>query len=134
MSDTTIARRCIFVAKDLKEQLFEKLRDCICLGLQLDESGEAQLLVYCRFPDITTSKMSEHMLFYDPVGVQTTGKSIFTKLDNFFTTEKLQWKHCVAVTTDGAAAMVGIHKGLNAFIKQRIPTVSFFTVCYTAKL
>ena len=129
LSDTTIARRCILVAKDLKEQLLEKLRDCTCFGLQLDESvdvsGEAQLLVYCRFPDITTSKMSEHMLFCDPVGVQTTGKSIFTKLDNFFTTEKLQWKYCVAVTTDGAAAMVGIHKGLNAFIKTKNPDCKF---------
>ena len=69
--------------------------------------------------------MSEHMVFCDPVGVNTTGKSIFTKLDNFFTTEKLQWKHCVAVTTDGAAAMVGIHKGLNAFIKTKNPDCKF---------
>ena len=30
LSDTTIARRCILVAKNLKEQLLEKLRDCTC--------------------------------------------------------------------------------------------------------
>ena len=92
LSDTTIARRCIFVAKDLKEQLLEKLRDCTCFGLQLDESvdvsGEAQLLVYCRFPDITTSKMSEHMRFCDAVVVQTTGKIIIRKIGQLFYNRK----------------------------------------------
>ena len=80
------------MAKDLKEQLLEKPRDCTCFGLQLDESvdvsGEAQLLVYCRFPDVNSSKISEHMVFCDPVGANTTGKSIFTKLDNFFYNRK----------------------------------------------
>ena len=69
--------------------------------------------------------MTEHMLFCDSVGVQTTGKSIFTKLEEFFNAETLQWKNCVAVTTDGAAAMVGRHKGLNGFIKAKNPDCSF---------
>ena len=75
LSDTTKARKCILVAKDSKEQLLEKLCDCTSFGLQLDESvdvsGKAQLLVYCRFPDVNSNKMSEHMVFCDPVGVYT---------------------------------------------------------------
>ena len=129
LSARTVARRCTLVAKDIKEQLLEKLRLCNQFSIQLDESvdvsGEAQLLVYCRFPDTSTNKMSEHMLFCEPVGVRTTGKCIFTKLENFFNLEKLEWKHCVAVTTDGAAAMVGKHKGLISFIKQKNPDCQF---------
>ena len=34
-------------------------------------------------------------------------------------------KNCVALTTDGAAAMVGRHKGLNAFIKAKNPECKF---------
>lgn len=120
----------MYAFKNLKEQLLVKLRMSACFGIQLDESvdvsGEAQLLVvYCRFPDTSTSKMTEHMLFCDSVGVQTTGKSIFTKLEEFFNAETLQWKNCVVVTTDGAAAIVGRHKGLNAFIKAKNPDCNF---------
>ena len=62
--DTTMARRCTLLAKNLKEQLLVKLRMSACFGVQLDESvnlsGEAQLLVYCGFLDTITSKMTEH--------------------------------------------------------------------------
>ena len=79
----------MYAFKNLKEQILVKLRMSACLGVQLDESvdvsGEAQLVVvYCRFPDTSTSKMTEHMLFCDSVGVQTAGKSIFTKLEKLF--------------------------------------------------
>ena len=120
----------MYAFKNLKEQILVKLRMSACLGVQLDESvdvsGEAQLLVvYCRFPDTSTSKMTEHMLFCDSVGVETTGKSIFTKLEEFFNAGTLRWKNCVVVTTDGAAAIVGRHKGLNAFIKAKNPDCNF---------
>ena len=78
--------------------------------------------------------MSEHMLYCGPVGIRTTGEYIFKKLEEFFNVENLKWEHCVAVTTDGAAAMVGKHKGLNAFIREKIQTVSFFIACYNGKL
>jgi len=65
------------------------------------------------------------MLFCEPVGIRTTGKCIFTELEKFFNSEKLELKHCVAVTTDGAAAMVGKHKGLISFIKQKDPDCQF---------
>ena len=124
-----MARKCTLLAKNLKEQLLVKLRMSACFGVQLDESvdvsGEAQSLVYCRFPDTTTSKISEHMLFCDSICIQTTGKSIFTKLEEFSNAEKLQWKNSVAVITDVAAAIVGRHKFLNAFIKAKNPDCKY---------
>ena len=49
----------------------------------------------------------EHMLFCHPVGLRTTGEAIFLKINEFLVKEDLSWEKCVAVTTDGAAAMVG---------------------------
>ena len=43
----------------------------------------------------------------------------------FFQHENLTWNRCVAVTTNGAAAMVGKHKGVTALIKQRSPNCMF---------
>ena len=51
--------------------------------------------------------------------MQSTREFIFSKLDKFFQNENISWKKCVAVTTDGAAAMIGKHKGATALIKQR---------------
>ena len=84
-----MARRCTLLAKNSKEQLLVKLRMAACFGVQLDESvdvyGEAQLLLYCRFPSTSTSEMTEHLMFCDFIGVQTTGQRIFTKLEKFLT-------------------------------------------------
>ena len=52
----------------------------------------------------------------------------FHEVRKFFQYKKLEQKHCVAVTTDGAAAMIGKIKGLNDFIKQKNP-VSPFLYC-----
>ena len=57
--------------------------------------------------------MSEHILFCDFCWYTNNWKTILTKLEEFFKAEKFQWKDVVDVTTDGAAAMVGRHKGLN---------------------
>ena len=58
------------------------------------------------------------MLFYDSVGVNTTGMCTFTKIADFFADEKLEWKKYVSVTTDGASAMVRKFKGFSSFVKK----------------
>ena len=82
-----MARRCTLLVNNLKEYLLVKLRTFACFGVQLDESvdvsGEAQLLVYCRFPDTSTSKISEHILFCNSFGIQITGKSISQSYKSF---------------------------------------------------
>ena len=62
--------------------------------------------------------MKKHQFFCEPVGTQKTGVRIITKLNVFFRAEKLEWNHCVVVTTDAAVAMAGKHKGLIAYIKK----------------
>lgn len=68
-------------------------------------------IVYCRFLDQSLGKIVEHYFFCLPVGEQTTGEFIFSKLDEFMENEHLSWSKCVAVITDGAAAMMGKHQG-----------------------
>ena len=62
----------------------QKIKDSRCFDLQLDEStdvsGDAQLLVYCRFSNLNTSKITEHMLSCVSDGVNTTGMSMFSKV------------------------------------------------------
>ena len=76
LSDTTMAVRCTLLVKKLKEQLLVKLRMSACFCVQWMKLFmylsiyEAQLLVYCKFPDASTSKMSKHVLFCDSFGIQ----------------------------------------------------------------
>ena len=45
---------------------------------------------------------------------------------NFFQHKNLSCDKCVAVITDGAAAMTGKHKGGTALINRRSPNCKFF--------
>ena len=59
------------------------------------------------------------------VGLQSTGEFIFCKLDEFFQNQNILWIKCVALTADGAAAIMGKHKGATILIKQRSPNCKF---------
>ena len=56
ISDTTVARQCAAISTDIKELLIQKILKASSFGIQLDESiditSKAQLMVFCRFPDI----------------------------------------------------------------------------------
>ena len=108
-----------------------------CFALQFDETtnitNDAQLIVYCRFPNKAVEKIVEHFLFCLSVGLQTTGEFIFSKFDEFFQHENLSWDKCVAVTTDGAAAMIGKHKMPLRSSSRGLQTVIFSTAFYIVK-
>lgn len=125
LSDTTTSRRSRMLADDLKEQLIAKLRLASSFGIQLDETtdigGEAQLIVYCRFPGLEEKTMVEHYLCCLQLGVETTANSIFQKLNGFFVKESIDWSKCKSVTTDGAKAMVGAINGVVRKIQDVSP-------------
>ncbi|XP_069192912.1 protein FAM200A-like [Procambarus clarkii] len=116
LSDTTIIRRSVMLADDLKEQLVKKLRLAASFGIQLHEityiGGEAQLIVYCRFPDLKEKTTVEHYLYCIQLGLETTAHNIFQKLYDFIIEEGIDWSRCKSVTTDGAKVMVGAIKGV----------------------
>ena len=86
-----------------------------------DVGSEAQLLVFCRFPDVELNKISDHYLFCQPLGVNANSTAIFQKLDDYFKQNNLSWKKYKSVTTDGAAAMQGTINGAVSKIKDVSP-------------
>ena len=125
LSDTTVYRRCHSVSTDLEDQLIQKLKEAPSFAIQLDEttdvSAEAQLIVFCRFADISHKTSTEHYLFCKPLGVHATANSIFEKLDDYMKEKGLSCEKCKSVTTDGAAAMTGSINGVVSKIKELSP-------------
>ena len=125
VSDTTVYRRSLSIGEDLENQLLLKLRKAPSFGIQLNETtdvgSEAQLLVFCRFPDVELNKISEHYVFCQLLGVNTNSTAIFQKLDDYFKQNNLSWKKCNSVTTDGAATMQGKINGVVSKIKDVSP-------------
>ena len=66
LSETTVYCRCQSIATDLEDQLIEKLKQAPSFAIQLDETtdvfSEAQLIVFCRFANIASKKITEHYL------------------------------------------------------------------------
>ena len=79
---------------------------------------KAQLIVFCRFPDIETNRIVEHYLFCQLFEVRATAEMIFQKLNEFFEKERLDCSKRKSVTTDDVAAMQGSQKGVVKRIKQ----------------
>ena len=97
-----------------------KLKNAPSFSIQLDEttdvSSEAQLIVFCRFADITREKLAKHYLFCKPLGVNAIA-------------------NCKSVTTDGAAAMTRTSNGVVQKIKEGSPEcVSVYCILHRETL
>ncbi|KAK4328433.1 hypothetical protein Pmani_001181 [Petrolisthes manimaculis] len=104
------------LADDLKEKLVQTLRLASSFGIEQDETtdigGEAQLIAYCRFPDLEEKSIVEQYLCCLHLGVETTAHNIFQKLNHFMVEEAIDWSKYKYVTTDGAKAMIGAINGV----------------------
>jgi len=116
LSNDTMNVRCTTIVEDVQRQLIAKPVEASCFALQFNEitdiGNDAQLIVYFR---IKALRKLSYIFCY----AFQFGRICFDKLDEFFQNENLSWKECVAVTTDGAAVMMGKDKRADIFIKQR---------------
>ena len=100
-------------------------------SLQLDESTDvsisADLLAFIRYEFDGT--ICEDFLFCQSLPTHTTGGCIFNSLNNFITANEIGWSKCVGVSTDGAPAMTGKYKGLEAKIQAIVPDVKWTHCC-----
>lgn len=124
VSNDTIKRRICDMSNDIQVQLVERLQSSI-FAIQLDEStdiaGQAQLLVYIRY--CFDNDLLEDFLFCKPMPLRTTGEDIFTMLNDFITSNQLQWSSCIGICTDGAAAMTGHKSGVVARVRTVSPNI-----------
>ena len=118
---STMARRVSAMSSNLVDQLEQDLAKCKWFSLQCDESVDssstAQLLVFIRmvFNDFSTK---EELLTLLPLKTTTRGVDIYNTVKEFFVQKKVPLEKLVAVTTDGAPAMVGRQTGFIAHCKR----------------
>ncbi|KAE8287511.1 Zinc finger MYM-type protein 6 [Larimichthys crocea] len=127
LSNNTVARRIDDMSLDIVGQVVNKIIQAGYFALQLDEmtdvSGEAQLLAFVRYKDV--SDIKEHILFCKRLPGKTTGEKMFQVIDSFFKEHDIQWNRCNHICTDGAAAMTGSVKGLLGQVKKVNPKIKW---------
>uniref|UniRef100_A0A8C4SQ16 DUF4371 domain-containing protein n=1 Tax=Erpetoichthys calabaricus TaxID=27687 RepID=A0A8C4SQ16_ERPCA len=107
------------LAKNVREQVISSIKESKYFTFQLDEttdiSNNAQLMVYIR-----THAIEEELLFCSPLELRSPGIDVFNKVNEYFNTPSinLKWKDCIAVTVDGAPAMLGNLNGFSALVKS----------------
>ena len=131
LSNNTVLRRISAISDDQREQLILRNKEGSKFAIQLDESTDitnmANLLVYVRC--IYNNDINEDLLFRQQLDKRTTGMNIFKKVNIFFNEMGLQWKDCVGVCTNGAAATTGHTAGFQGRVKSASDAPITFTHC-----
>ncbi|XP_033214093.1 zinc finger BED domain-containing protein 5-like [Belonocnema kinseyi] len=116
-SNNTTKRRIENKSSDIQFQLKTALNSSLYFSLQFDESvdvsGAAQLLCYVKY--IGGAEIEEKILFCFAVHGNTTGECLFEVMMEKTRYFNLDRDKCVAICTDGAAAMTGKKVG---FVKR----------------
>ena len=124
LSNDTVCRRIGDMALDIHDLLIDQMKQRE-FGLQLDEatdgSRDAHLFCYVRFIDFSLHSLVEELLFCKPIEVGCRGIDLFNIIDNFISTNNLDWENCISICTDGARAMSGSRSGLRSLIQERAP-------------
>ena len=119
--DNIIYRRIGDVAEDFYDQLIGQLKQRE-FGLQLDEStdGSRNVHLTCcvRFVDFSKQNFVVELLFCQLIELGCRGSIIFNIIGNCISTNKLDWKNCISIGTDGAKAMSGSCCGLRSLVQD----------------
>uniref|UniRef100_A0A8C1R9U2 HAT C-terminal dimerisation domain-containing protein n=1 Tax=Cyprinus carpio TaxID=7962 RepID=A0A8C1R9U2_CYPCA len=121
LGPATVARRVELLSEDVNQQVLKDLSLCECYSLQFDESQDvtdtAQLMVFVRmaFKDSTTK---EAFLTLLPLQGRTRGEDIYKEFKRYVHNNSIPIHKLVAITTDGAPAMRGLHSGFVALCRR----------------
>ena len=73
------------------------------------------------FVDFSEHNLVEELLFCKPIELGCRGIDLFNIIDNFISTNNLDWGKCISICTDGAKAMSGSRSGLRSLIQEHAP-------------
>jgi len=114
LSRNTVTRRVDEIANDVSDQMKNDLAKCEFFAWQMDESTDItdtpQLLVFIRmvFSDFS---VKEALLTNLKLATYTRGRDIYDAIKNMITEQNIPIQKLVAMTTDGAPAMIGRNVG-----------------------
>ncbi|XP_033228898.1 SCAN domain-containing protein 3-like [Belonocnema kinseyi] len=112
---------------DVKKQLKLSVGKSPFFYVQFDESvdvsGAAQLLCYIKYEG--EEEIEERMLFFLALPGRTTGECLFLAMIDKVHFFEFEWNKCVAICTDGAAAMTGKHVGFVKRILELAPNAKW---------
>ena len=123
LSNDTVCRRIGDMALHIYDQLINRMKERE-FSLQLDEatdSQDAHLICYLRFVDFSEHNLVEELLFCKPIELGCRGIDLFNIIDNFISTNNLDWGKCISICTDGAKAISGSRSGLRSLIREHAP-------------
>ena len=81
----------------------------------------AVLIYYVRFVDFSNQKLVEELLFCKPIELGRREIYLFDIINNFISTNNLDWEKCISLCADGAKAMSGSCCGLRSLIQEHAP-------------
>ncbi|XP_029652966.1 protein ZBED8-like [Octopus sinensis] len=120
LSNDTVKGRIDDLSQDIKDQIFDQVRDSPVFAIQCDETTDialcSQLLVYVRF--VSGNWVKEEM-FCHPMDCRITVAAIFCDVSNFYQENQLPCGSLVGVCTDGAPAMLGSQSGFITRVKEK---------------
>ncbi|GFR15928.1 SCAN domain-containing protein 3 [Trichonephila clavata] len=134
LSADTVKRRIHDMSSDILGTQFKKLLSAETFALHIDETTDikikAQLIAIVLLVDEDFIK--EHYLFCKEVPERTICEESFRVTDGFFKICNIQWSNCIAVCTDGAAAMTGSKKGF-LLCKTKKSYGTIYTLLHTSR-
>ncbi|XP_023214867.1 multiple PDZ domain protein-like [Centruroides sculpturatus] len=127
LSRDTVSRRISEMSRNIESEVTKCIQNSSVFALQLDKTTDitkmSQLIIYIRF--IFNEDITETFLCCKSLKGKTTGEKIFEVINEYFEAKSLTWANCVAVCTDGAAALTGSNKGLRGLIQKVAPHMVF---------
>ena len=107
---------------DMTEYIHDQLVDLMKqqeFGLQLNEadgSRDAHLVCSVHFVEFSEQRIVEELLFCKPIKLGCQKFNLFYIMDNFISTNNLDWEMCISICTDGTKAISGSSCGLQGLI------------------
>jgi hypothetical protein len=127
LSAKSVKERISILAENVREQVISSVKESKRFALQLDETTDAssnsQLMVYIRYRGSDATE--EEIFFCSPLELRVRGIDVFNKVNEYFNIPdvNLKWEDCIAVSADGAPAMLGHVSGFSALAREKNPKI-----------